>query len=402
MNRKSTGDEARPVATRRPVQIAAFGAASATVCALLGGGAGRLTRAQTVPTTPLARKSTLLSSAAQQTNAVPGLGDRPTPKNFGTYTNPVNDRDLPDPCVLRANNVYWMSHTTGGPNVGWPLYKSTDLVHWTFVKHLLHATDGPEGAANKPAWMTDAFWATEIHQIRSSKRFVLTFTSWSKQYGRLCVGIATAPRVDGPYTVQDAPLVTDTVSTLDTHLFQDGNGKIYLYWKRDSDAGSGVGGTIRVREMNSEATGWATGSVATVALTGDERATDPAAVWEKGLVEAPWVIKQGVYYYLFYSGAFTDTTYALGVARSVSPTGPFTRCPGNPILRSNSVWGGPGHGAFIRDGRGDYFHLYHARRQANPKAGRVQLLDRLYWNGDWPAFGDGGTPSTEARAAPAL
>ncbi len=399
INRNLAGDDARPDRHGAPDNAAptraaspfarrrTFAAATTVTCALLGAAATRLTGAQTAAPAP----SLSAPPQSQATPAVPA----------GMYVNPVSDRDRPDPDVLRADNAYWMTHTTGGPHVGWPLYKSNDLVHWTFVKHLLRDADGPDGPANKPAWMTDSFWATEIHQIRP-RQFVLTFTSWSAQYKRLCVGIATATKITGPYTVQNMPLVTDTVSTLDSHIFINDNGGIYFYWKRDSDTGKGVGGTIQVRKMNRDATGWAAGSAAVVTLSGDAAATDPAAIWEKGLVEAPWTLKRGKFYYLFYSGAFIDTTYALGVARSASPTGPFTRCPGNPLLRSNAAWGGPGHGAFVRDKHGDYFHLYHARRQANPKAGRLQLLDRLYWNDDWPAFGDGGTPSTTPQRVPAL
>ncbi|MBC8102614.1 MAG: family 43 glycosylhydrolase [Cytophagales bacterium] len=316
-----------------------------------------------------------------------------------TYTNPVNDRNMPDPCVLWAEGAYWMTHTTGGPAVAWPLYRSADLVRWTFVKHLLE--DAPTGLHNKPAWMKDLFWAPEIHQI-TPRQFVLTFTARSTITGHLSIGIATAASVTGPFVVQPTPLVSERVAVLDSHLFQDGDGKKYLYWKRDSPTRNGVDGAIFVQEMNAAATAFAPGSAAVVALQSSEadRSKDPAASWERGLVEAPWIVKQGNNYYLFYSGAFIDTSYALGVARAVSPMGPFTRCPGNPILRSSAVWGGPGHGAFITDALGTEFHLYHARRQENPKAGRVQLLDRLYWNGDWPAFGNGGTPSATPQPAP--
>lgn len=308
-----------------------------------------------------------------------------------TYTNPIIDRDLPDPAVIEANGAYWMTHTMGGPDEGWPLYRSDDLVHWRFDRHLLTP-------ANKGAWMQNDFWAPEIHRVGA--HWVLTFTARSRETGHLCIGIATAPSIGGPYAVQPAPLVSDTVAVLDSHLFQDGDGSIYLLWKRDSDAGRGVGGAIFARRMNAAGTEFAPGSPTIKLLEGSESAKDPAAAWERGLVEAPWMVKRGGYYYLFYSGAFIDTSYALGVARSTSPTGPFTRCPGNPILRSNAAWGGPGHGAFLKDRAGVEWHLYHARHQARPDYGRVQLLDRLYWTGDWPAFGDGGTPSASPQPAP--
>ena len=345
--------------------------------------------------------------------AVPGIGQRggsavrtappsrvKSPAAAATYTNPTIDRDLPDPGALWAEGAYWMVHTTGGPGTGWPIYRSPDMVHWSFVRHLLDTNPAPGALNNKPAWMKSEFWAPEIHQV--GRGYVLTFTARSHETNRLCVGIATAASITGPYTVQTSPIVSDSVAVLDSHIFQDADGAKYLLWKRDADRGGGVGGAIFLRRMNAFCTAFLPNSPPIKLLEGSTATTDPAAVWERGLVEAPWMLRRGRFYYLFYSGAFIDTSYALGVARSPSPTGPFVRCPGNPILRSNAVWGGPGHGAFLQDATGTIWHLYHARHQDGSRRGRVQMLDRLYWNGDWPAFGEGGTPSATPQPAPQM
>jgi beta-xylosidase len=89
------------------------------------------------------------------------------------------------------------------------------------------------------------------------------------------------------------------------------------------------------------------------------------------------------------------------VARSTSPTGPFTRYGSNPILKRNSTWVSPGHGSFLRDAQGNDWHYYHAYHANNFSKGRVQLLDKITYNSSsWPVFGNGGTPSTTSQTAP--
>ena len=316
-----------------------------------------------------------------------------------TYTNPVIDRDLPDPGVLWADGAYWMIHTSGGPKTGWPLYKSPDLVHWTYVKQLLGAPDaGPDQPKNMPPFMKGNFWAPEIHHV--GRNFLLTGTSTNAANGQLSVVLAISGKVDGPYRVAPVPVVSQPVAVLDSTIFQDDDGKVYFLWKRDSDAHSGVGGAIFLQPMNRTGTALLPGSKPTKLLQGDPNDSRKQAAWEKGLVEAPYLIKRDGQYYLFYSGAFIDTTYSLGVARSKSVLGPYERDPDNPILHNNKTWGGPGHGALIQDAAGTWWHLYHARHQDNPDFGRVQLLDRVDWDNGWPTFGNGGTPSTTPQPMP--
>ncbi len=350
-----------------------------------------------------------LSSCTQTQTPPPDAASAPAPSTpasvaptkevapAGTYINPVLDADRPDPCVLRVGNTFYMLHTMGGVPA-WPLYTSSDLTHWQFTKHLLT----PE---NRPAWIKDALWAPEVHRV--GPKFVITFTAGSNINNKLCIGMAFSDKIDGPYKVQDTPIVADSVANIDSHLFQDDDGKNYLIWKRDGPKG-GVSGSIRLRQLTDDGTAFAPGSKAVVLLESDTGKGQP---WEKGLVEAPWMLKHDGTYYLVYSGAFigTDFSYGIGVAKSKTLTGMFERNPANPILHSNDRYGGPGHGAFTEDSAGQLFHLYHARDKQSPNdpwgnppgKGRVQLLDRVVWKEGWPSFA-GNSPSTTAQPAPKL
>jgi GH43 family beta-xylosidase len=298
------------------------------------------------------------------------------------YTNSVEDRDLPDPGIIYADGYYWMTHTMGGPDKGWPLYQSPDGVTWTFQKHLLTTT-------NKPAYMTDAFWAPEIHKINGT--YVVTGTSWSSTYNHLILAIGTSSTINGTYTIQTTPIVADVVSTLDSHIFQDYDGRVYLVWKRDSNAGTGPNGSIRIRELDPTTLRFTATSTETQILD------NAVGGWENFMAEGPWMIHRGSYYYLFYSGGrFNNATYAEGVARATSINGPYTRYSLNPIMASNSTWGGPGHGGFALDRDGALWHLYHARHQSDLAYGRVQMLDKVLWTADnWPTFANTSPSFTE-------
>ena len=79
--------------------------------------------------------------------------------------------------------------------------------------------------------------------------------------------------------------------------------------------------------------------------------------WETHMgrvAEGPFVLKHKSIYYLTYSANHTRCRdYAVGVAMSKSPTGPFGKFKGNPILHRNDRFCGVGHHSFTtsRDGK---------------------------------------------------
>lgn len=303
------------------------------------------------------------------------------------FTNPVNDQDMPDPGVLLDDGHYWMTHTMGHLPCC-PLWGSDDLVHWHFVTHLLDAH-------NAPTWVQDRYWAPELHKVRG--QYILLFTSGSKQ-GKLCIGSAVASHVTGPYRTSNTPLLEFAeMGVIDPTLFEDEDGRVYLFWKDDANA-VGKPCHIYVQEMSHSNPGeqFATGSSPTVLLT-----SRPDG-WENGIVEGPEMVKHNGWYYLFYSGSGYSSNYAEGVARSRNILGPYEKYRGNPILKANDAWVNPGHGAFIKDHDGTLWHLYHAYHNADRGKGRVQLLDRVIFSitDAWPRIGADGTPTISAQSSP--
>ena len=71
-----------------------------------------------------------------------------------TYTNPIIDRSLPDPSVIRdADGTYWLYATEDIHNV--PIYKSTDLVEWTYVGTAFTDATRPQMVPGGGIWAPD-------------------------------------------------------------------------------------------------------------------------------------------------------------------------------------------------------------------------------------------------------
>lgn len=50
-----------------------------------------------------------------------------------TYTNPVIRKYLADPSVIKANDGWFYVYATESAGLAIPIYKSQNLVDWTFV-----------------------------------------------------------------------------------------------------------------------------------------------------------------------------------------------------------------------------------------------------------------------------
>jgi beta-xylosidase len=258
--------------------------------------------------------------------------------------------------------------------------RSDDLVRWS-------DTPGSILPSGKAAWSANGNrnWAPEIHKVGT--RYVAYFTAVNAA-NRLSIGAASAPAPEGPYTDRGSALVEDNLGVIDATYFEDEDGKKYLYYKID---GNSVGGRtpIFVRQLAADGLSFAAGSQRVEVLNND------ANTWEGGVVEAPWVVKHGGEYFLFYSGNVYDDRYRTGVARAKSPTGPFTK-KGAPILGNNASWVGPGHGSVVSVHGRDYF--FHHAWPALPNGkndgakGRFGLIAPIAWGADgWPVLGNGSS-----------
>lgn len=274
--------------------------------------------------------------------------------------------DFPDPSVIRVGNTYWAtcSSSEWGP-VFW-LAKSTNLTDWEIVNYAFQS---------RPEWSVANYWAPELYY--DGKKFFIFYTGRIKG-GPLCVSIATADSIKGPWE-DHGPVVCQEAGSIDASCIQDEKGQKYMVWKED---GNSVGKPTPIWAQRLSENGTALVSEKFELFRND-------TPWEGTLVEGPFIMKKGDYYYCFYAGAGccgAGCNYAVGVARSKTLDGKWEKYSKNPILSGNDVWKCPGHGTVVNDTLGKSYFLYHAyNAQSTVYVGRQALLSEIIWNSEgWP------------------
>jgi hypothetical protein len=151
-----------------------------------------------------------------------------------------------DPAVLKTDEGYYLVSTSNDAPDAFPILHSDDLEHWTPRGFVF-----PEGQA--PDWTAAGrhvgdFWAPEMAKV--GDEYWLAYTAREKS-NALAIGLAKAPTPEGPWKDVGRPLLTGGVivcqpegsdepikasgGVIDSHIFIDGNGDKYLFWKQDTN-----------------------------------------------------------------------------------------------------------------------------------------------------------------------
>ena len=277
--------------------------------------------------------------------------------------------DCPDPGVIRDGVTYVLTCTSGDAADAFPIYTSPDGSRWTLASHVF-----PSG--KRPSWAAGDFWAPEIHFVGA--HYVAYYSARGTD-GMLAIGAATAPRATGPFTDIGVPLLRDAhVGLIDPNEITTTAHVPYLLWKEDGNA-CGKPTLIRAQRLSPD--GVSVVGAASTLLTNDQP-------WEGAVTEAPFMVERGGAFYLFYSGnSYADSSYAVGVARGISPLGPMAK-RGAPILTTHGAWTGPGHCSVVDAASGTPAIIYHAWPRAcsnHHLCGRAVLMDKMSWGADgWP------------------
>ncbi|MGH8501463.1 MAG: family 43 glycosylhydrolase [Gammaproteobacteria bacterium] len=317
-------------------------------------------------------------SSVNHTEATSADSDRSAPPATGvSYTNPVLAGNYPDPSVVRVGKDYWATATSSGWAPQFPILHSRDLVNWSVAGSVFQ---------QRPAWSDGNYWAPEITHHRG--QYFVYYVARKIGGGR-CVAVATSRQPTGPY--QDhGPLVCQKLGSIDPMAIRDEHGQPYLVWKRGGNTRN-LPTPILAQKLSKDG----------LRLIGErtELIRNDAA-WEAKVVEAPFIVRRGGWFYMFYSGddcCSLQCNYALGVARSPYLLGPWEKNPANPILKGNETWKCPGHGSVVRDAQGLTYLLYHAFQRDAVYVGRQALLDEVKWGANqWPTINAGNAPSGQA------
>jgi beta-xylosidase len=273
-----------------------------------------------------------------------------------TYRNPLlPEREIADPFVLRVEGKYYLYPTTDSRGI--EVFVSDDLVHW---ERKTRAFRDPRGGD----------WAPEVHyNQRGDGKFYLYYTDNISRLDRRSlekqIGVAVADNPLGPFTDKGV-LATHAI---DADLFQDDDGSLYLSYV---DLAGGF--KIVVQPMADPLT-----------KKGEPKVViHPTEAWEKlsgKVTEGPFMMKHKGIYYLTYSGTGADSpNYSIGYATSKSPTGPFVKYAGNPIVHRGGKVFGPGHHCVVTGPDGKLWLVYHQKWGAEQGYHRFLAIDPLWFD----------------------
>ncbi len=271
-----------------------------------------------------------------------------------------------DPGTITKDGDTYFNFTTG---TGIWYSTSKDLVTWQAGPAPVFKTT-PAWIGSKIANFGGSYWAPDV--IHMNGYYYLYYSVSTFGTSSSAIGVARSATLKNPAWT-DLGIVVESyggaaeINAIDPALFRDHNGKVYMSY------GSFFGG-IGVAEIN-QASGKLAGSV--TRLAGGNHAD----------IEAPYITRNGGYYYLFVNrGACcrnADSTYYVQVSRATSVTGPYTDT--RTILpNTDGKYRGPGHiGVLKQDGCNFVStHYYDLNDKGNAKLD----IQRMTYSGGWPVL----------------
>ena len=320
------------------------------------------------------------TSATPTTPAIPARTATSTALAGPSFTNPVYQKDFPDPHVIRVGDTYYAYGTPApGDTSNIQVIRSTDLVHWERLGDALPAL---------PAWAKlnrGLTWAPGVMEIDG--KFVMYYVARDQETDRQCIGVAVSDTPEGPFTdpTEKAFICQGALGgSIDAYPYQDENGKLYLYWKNDGNC-CGLEVALWVQELSADG----------MSLVGEPvKLIKMDQAWERPLIENPAMVEHNDRYYLFYSGNWWEShRYAISYAICETVTGPCEKPLDEPWFDYEAPVMGPGGQAFFTDTEGNLWMAYHAWTGANVGndiGDRSLHIDQVTFEGDTPVT-DGPT-----------
>jgi len=304
-----------------------------------------------------------------------GNSNKRQEKKVKTYNNPVINKSLPDPTIVKAvDGSFYLYATEDVHNV--PIYQSNDLIHWNFKGTAFADETRPDFEPK------GGIWAPDINLIDGKYVMYYSMSVWGGEW--TCgIGVATSDNPEGPFTDQGKLFRSNEIDVQNSidPFYIDDNGAKYLFW------GSFRG--IYAIELSEDGLSLKSGA---------ERVQIAGTAYE-----GTYIHKKDGYYYMFASTGTccegVKSTYTTVVGRSNEILGPYLDKSGLPMMENhneilihkNERFVGTGHNSeIVSDNDGNDWVLYHAVDVNNP-AGRVLMLDKIEWIDGWPVV-EGNTP----------
>lgn len=271
---------------------------------------------------------------------------------------------MADPFILKYNDKYYLYGTDDiAPEIdkGFKVYVSENMIDWGVPQGV---GEGGRALEAGDSWGSWGFWGAEVYERDG------TFYMFYTVEEHLAIASSASPL--GPFK-QDALKPMRYVKEIDGHLFEDDNGRAYLYYVSFENNSN----EIYVEEMNDD---WLSTKPET-----KTRCIWWTQIWENNdpnysnwpVAEGSAMLKHNGIYYLFYTANhFLSPNYAVGYATATSPLGPWTKYVDNPILTQTPNLKGTGHCAFVLAPNQELYMVFHAHKNINTVLPRKMCFDR--------------------------
>lgn len=310
--------------------------------------------------------------------------------NSATGISLTGNLRLHDPSrIIKEGDRYYLFATGSGGGNSVPITSkySTNLTHWL---------NAPGVFSSIPVWADDEvpnnpnfMWAPDVFHFNGQYRLYYSVSSFGSQNS--VIGMATNTTLDfnSPnYEWVDQGMVIESetnfhqFNAIDPGIFYDDSTN--RMWMTFGSFWNG----IYITELN-PATGMRiTPSSPTLNIARN-------SVNPPNAIEAPFLTKNGDYYYLYVNWdtccAGVNSTYKIKVGRSTSPTGPFRDRAGTPmtagggelLLATDGSSIGPGHFSEFEEDGIKYF-TYHYYDGNDGGRSKLALEEFSYTFDGWP------------------
>lgn len=294
--------------------------------------------------------------------------------------NPILRGFNPDPCIVRAGDVYYIVVSSFQWLPGVRVYRSNNLADWEHCTDLL--TDQVDLRGNPKdcsVWAPQLSWDDGLFYLIYSD-----VKSTRRPFKDVHNYVITAPSINGPWS---APIYLNG-SGFDPSLFHDEDGRKWLLneiWDYRISEGNKSSGIVMQEYDPREGR-----------LVGKPIKLFDGTALRK--TEAPHIYKRNGYYYLVTAEGGTGSGHAVTVARSRQLEGPYEVDPRNPMLTSRDNPELPlqcaGHGSLVETPGGEWYMAHLCTRPVAGKyaiLGRETALQQVYWDDEgWLRLTAGG------------
>lgn len=244
-------------------------------------------------------------------------------------------------------------------------------------------------------------WAPDVECFNNKYYMYISFTTGFGANTSV-ISRVEADDVLGPYSNETVIVesvtshATDKPNCIDPELFYDKNGGLWMVY------GSFYGG-VYIKELHNSGANWG--------LPKEEGFGK--LLWKNGYrdgVEGPYAFYDAAtdYYYLMISEGDLFSVYNMRIARSKTPDGPYLDSNGKDVATAEGTgnklagnyhfqkagsqpgFAALGHNSVIKNDKGEFFVVYHARRMESANkatTGHSLYVSQLFFNEDgWPVM----------------